>query len=236
MIVLLTTVLVACSRQTGPTLPTNIAEIYRDRPLLQGTAVVTMMIETHSGQHPLTIQLNGDAAPLTAGNFVDLVQQTFYDGLTFHRVVNEPAPFVAQGGDPLSNGTGGYIDPATGQSRRIPLEIAVESSTSSSGYTIYYDTILPETPSITKPPALLHTKGAIAMARSNAPNTASSQFYIALADLEQLDGRYAVFGYVDPDDMQWVEELEIGDHVVSATVTPEDHLSSQSAEGSTRSL
>ena len=44
--------------------------------------------------------MNGDDAPITAGNFVDLVERKVYDGLVFHRVVKDPQPFVAQGGDP----------------------------------------------------------------------------------------------------------------------------------------
>lgn len=50
------------------------------------------------------IQLDEDQAPITVENFVELVQDGFYDGLTFHRI--EPG-FVIQGGDPLGNGTGG---------------------------------------------------------------------------------------------------------------------------------
>ena len=49
-------------------------------------------------------QLDEDQAPITVENFVELVQDGFYDGLTFHRI--EPG-FVIQGGDPLGNGTGG---------------------------------------------------------------------------------------------------------------------------------
>lgn len=48
--------------------------------------------------------LNGDVAPITVSNFVSLAKDGFYDGLTFHRVVEG---FVIQGGDPEGNGTGG---------------------------------------------------------------------------------------------------------------------------------
>ena len=54
------------------------------------------------------VHVDGIDAPITAGNFVDLVQRGVYDGLVFHRVVKSPQPFVAQGGDPLGNGTGGF--------------------------------------------------------------------------------------------------------------------------------
>jgi peptidyl-prolyl cis-trans isomerase B (cyclophilin B) len=52
----------------------------------------------------IDIELDGKAAPITVKNFVQLVEQGFYDGLTFHRVIDG---FMIQGGDPLGNGTGG---------------------------------------------------------------------------------------------------------------------------------
>ena len=59
-----------------------------------------------------------------------------------------------------------------------------------------------------------------------APNTASSQFYIALSDIPQLDGRYAVFGYVT-EGMDVVDRISIGDRIVSVTVNDGlDNLSS----------
>lgn len=62
---------------------------------------VVMKIKDY-GQIELTLE--PDEAPLTVANFVNLVKQGFYDGLTFHRVI---AGFMIQGGDPLHNGTGG---------------------------------------------------------------------------------------------------------------------------------
>ena len=46
--------------------------------------------------------IDGNLAPATAGNFVDLVKRGTYDGTVFHRVIKKPVPFVVQGGDPLS--------------------------------------------------------------------------------------------------------------------------------------
>lgn len=59
----------------------------------------------------IVIELYADSAPKTVQNFVKLTREGFYDGLTFHRVIPN---FVAQGGDPLGNGTGdpGYTIPA----------------------------------------------------------------------------------------------------------------------------
>ena len=52
----------------------------------------------------IRVQLAGKDAPIHVGNFVELAQKGFYDGLTFHRYVPN---FVIQGGDPKGNGTGG---------------------------------------------------------------------------------------------------------------------------------
>lgn len=138
-----------------------------------------VILDTTKG--PIKIQVFKSEAPITAGNFVDLVQRGFYDGLTFHRY--EPG-FVIQGGDPKGNGMGGFIDPNTKSERRIPLEVK---------------------------PTLKHDKaGMVAMARSSDPNSASCQFYITLGPASFLDMQYAVFGQV-VDGMQAVQALRAGD-------------------------
>ena len=60
----------------------------------------------------ITVELNGDAAPITVGNFVTLARDGFYDGLTFHRIMEG---FMMQGGDPNGNGTGGSEQTITGE-------------------------------------------------------------------------------------------------------------------------
>lgn len=60
------------------------------------------VIDTEKGV--MRAELNDRAAPTTVANFVNLAMRGFYDGLTFHRVERN---FMAQGGDPLANGTGG---------------------------------------------------------------------------------------------------------------------------------
>lgn len=112
----------------------------------------------------VALTLDADLAPVTVTNFMDLVKDGFYDGLTLHRII---PGFMIQGGDPLGQGIGG-------SGRNIQGEFA------SNG--IEND--------------LAHTRGVISMARSSAPNSASSQFFIMHEDAPHLDGDYAAFGQV----------------------------------------
>ena len=112
-----------------------------------------------------TIELYPEYAPLTAENFKTLVSEGFYDGLTFHRVVEG---FMAQGGDPLGNGTGGSDN-------------TIKGEFASNGFVQN---------------TLSHTRGVVSMARSALPNSASSQFFICYGDASFLDGDYAAFGKV----------------------------------------
>jgi len=116
------------------------------------------VLETSKGT--IKFELNEDKAPITTANFIKLAEKGFYDGLIFHRVIDN---FVIQTGDPLGNGTGG-------SGETINLEIHKD---------------------------LTHTDGAVGMARSSNPNSASSQFYICDGPQHaSLDGKYAVFGQV----------------------------------------
>ncbi len=192
------------------------AEIDPALPRLEGTATVELMV---NGE-PIRIEIDGTNAPITAGNFVDLVNRGVYNGLSFHRVVREPQPFVVQGGDPQSQdpnfpaqqlGTGSFIDPDTQAPRYIPLEIKPEGEDT----LIYSQTF--EEAKVNAAPQLSHRRGAVAMARSQAPDSASSQFYITLADLPFLDGSYAVFGYVT-EGLEVVDGVQQGDRIESARV------------------
>jgi peptidyl-prolyl cis-trans isomerase B (cyclophilin B) len=145
----------------------------------------TAIVETEKGT--IKFELYEDLAPITAGNFIDLAQKGFYDGLNFHRV--EPN-FVIQGGCPQGTGTGGYID-ESGRERRIKLEIS---------------------------PELKHdAAGAVAMARSSNPDSASSQFYITLAPTPFLDMNYAVFGRVT-EGLDTVGQIRKGDKITKVTI------------------
>ena len=112
----------------------------------------------------ITAELDADAAPITVTNFIKLVSEGFYDGLTFHRIISG---FMIQGGDPKGNGTGGSDENIKGEF-------------SLNGF---------ENP-------IAHKRGVLSMARSSAPDSASSQFFIMHAAAPHLDGSYAAFGCV----------------------------------------
>ncbi|MFZ0409061.1 MAG: peptidylprolyl isomerase [Cyanobium sp.] len=185
-------------------------------PCLSGSAVVSL--ETSKGE--VLLSLDGSAAPLTAGNFLDLVKRGSYNGTAFHRVVRDPVPFVVQGGDPASAdpkvpssqyGTGDFIDPDTGESRQIPLELKL----SKEPLPRYGQPL--SSPVLNRDLVLTHQRGALAMARSNDPNSASAQFYVALEALPELDGRYAVFGRVTQG-MDVIDRIQQGDRIIKASV------------------
>lgn len=60
----------------------------------------------------IEVELDGATAPITVANFIKLVNEKFYDGLTFHRIISG---FMIQGGDPLGNGTGGSDETIKGE-------------------------------------------------------------------------------------------------------------------------
>ena len=124
---------------------------------------------------PFVIEFYPDAAPVAVDNFIKLINQKFYDGLTFHRIVED---FVAQGGCPKGDGTGGP------------------------GWTIVDE--------YTNPNQRPHLRGTVAMARTAAPNSSGSQFYICFKPQPDLDGNYTTFGGVIQG-MDVVDRLEIGD-------------------------
>lgn len=111
-------------------------------------------------------ELDEEAAPITAGNFLNLTAAGFYNGTLFHRVVHD---FVIQGGDPLSKD-----------------DIPSNDGTGDPGYKI------PDEFN----PALRHSEiGVLSMANSG-PDTGGSQFFVTLAATPHLDDRHSVFGRV----------------------------------------
>ncbi|MBQ4516384.1 MAG: peptidylprolyl isomerase [Clostridia bacterium] len=151
----------------------------------EGHPVVKVTMENGKS---FEITLYPEYAPQTCANFIKLVKDKFYDGLTFHRIVED---FVAQGGDPDGNGTGGS-------------EGAVYGEFLSNGF---------------KQNELKHEKGTVSMARTQHPNSATSQFFICYDAASFLDGEYAAFGKVTKG-MSTVEEFLKVERTADATGEP----------------
>ena len=76
---------------------------------LTGTHHVAIIVKDYG---EIDVELDADTAPITVTNFVKLVQDNFYDGLTFHRIIDG---FMIQGGDSNGDGTGGAEDTIKGE-------------------------------------------------------------------------------------------------------------------------
>lgn len=135
-------------------------------PASTTTNLVYARINTSMGS--MEVELFPTAAPKTVANFVSLSKSGFYDSLVWHRIVSG---FVIQTGDPLTRNGGGNrtLWGTGGSSQTVPLETNPDLH----NYVCY-----------------------IGMARSTAPNSGTSQFYINLKNNTSLDGSYTVFGRV----------------------------------------
>lgn len=213
-----------------PGFPFDVPAEYSNLPQLKGRATLEMKVKVKDAaarsldfdSFSMTMVVDGYNAPVTAGNFVDLVKRKFYDGMEIQRSDG----FVVQTGDP-SGPTEGFIDPSTGEMRRIPFEVMVD--TEKSPVPVYEET-LEELGRFNEQPRLpFNAYGTMAMARSEfEPNSGSSQFFFLLRDSELtptgsnlLDGRYAVFGYVT-EGKDYLEGLKVGDVIESVRVISGD--------------
>jgi peptidyl-prolyl cis-trans isomerase B (cyclophilin B) len=149
----------------GPASKDNISEENQTNetdPMLEiGTKVY---INTNWGDIVLGMYEVG--APITTNNFLNLTKRGFYNGIKFHRIIDD---FVIQTGDPNTKDNNPYNDGWGGSEETIPLETS---------------------------PNVTHVDGAVGMARSSEPDSASSQFYICDTPQPHLDGDYAVFAIV----------------------------------------
>lgn len=134
----------------------------------------------------MLIEIYNDVAPKHSHNFDSLVAAKFYDGTAFHRVI---PGFMIQGGDPNSK----------------------DKPRNMWGY---------GDPSQTKVPAefskLNHNRGIISAARSQDPNSASSQFFICTGSPTQLDGQYSIFGKV-------INGMDVADKIVNSPRDAKDN-------------
>ena len=79
----------------------DTADTSEDGELLTGLHHVTIDVQDYG---TISLELDADTAPISVTNFINLANEGFYDGLTFHRIISG---FMIQGGDPNGNGTGG---------------------------------------------------------------------------------------------------------------------------------
>ena len=107
-------------------------------------------------------------APKMVANFKDLAKTHFYDGTTFHRVING---FMIQGGDPLSKDADPNNDGTGNGPRRMQAEFSSD-------------------------PKYSHVRGVVSTARGGDPNSGSCQFFIVQKDSKFLDNQYTSFGRV----------------------------------------
>lgn len=133
--------------------------------------IVTIVMENGD---TIKAELYPEIAPNTVNNFIHLIQNHFYDGLIFHRVIGG---FMIQGGCPEGSGMGG---PGYG----------IKGEFAQNGFEN----------------GLKHQAGVLSMARSMAPDSAGSQFFIMHKDSPHLDGGYAAFGKV-VDGMEFVNKI-----------------------------
>lgn len=153
------------------------------------TAASTAGVGTHhavlevEGYDPITIELDGDAAPQTVENFMTLAKDGYYDGKTFYRIVDD---FCLQGGTLGNNASGNdpALDPIKGEFSTNGVE---------------------------NPLADAFDRGVVAMARTSMPDSATSTFFVTLGTASQvgasLDGQYAAFGTIDADGMKVIDQI-----------------------------
>ena len=148
----------------------------------------------------IRVRLDGEGAPIHVANFCELAGSGFYDDLKFHRYV---PGFVIQGGCPNTR----EMSPAdVAAGRPGPFG---QPGTGGPGYRIKheYDTN----------PRNSHVDGALAMARSQNPDSAGSQFYFCLGPQHMLDDGYTVFG-TTLEGLDVIGKLRAGDVIESIRI------------------
>ncbi|MEQ8934863.1 MAG: peptidylprolyl isomerase, partial [Amphiplicatus sp.] len=199
---------IAHAQKKGETQLTPIGQILKDAPESAWRPLDpenTLIMDLPSG--PVVIEMRPDMAPKHVEQIKTLVRQGFYDGLLFHRVIEG---FVAQGGDPKGDGTGGSELPD------IPAEFLHDTQEISDFTSIGRDRIAARVGFVdglavaAQPESLrsflterkvdlwgLHCPGAMSMARATDPNSANSQFFLVIGDTRlSLDERYTVWGWI----------------------------------------
>ncbi len=164
-------------------------------------------IETNYGE--IKVALQDQAAPKTTESFLRLTYREYYNNQIFHRMVEGPTFSVIQGGDPDGTGTGGAsafgtpipdelweVEPETNQSEG---SLAITNDPVFSDTSLYED--FDKTTGTVK-----YRKGLLIMAKTSAPDSAGSQFFVTLNDTT-LPAQYTVFGIVDSEDFAVLDKI-----------------------------
>jgi peptidylprolyl isomerase len=193
--------------------PYEVPAEYSNLPQLKGRATV----EFKTTQGDLTAVLDGYSAPVTAGNFADLVQRGFYNKMPIDHTEDF---YVVQTGNPVGPEEG-FIDPKTKTYRAVPLEILAKGDKVPTYGITFEDAGRP----LDQPVLPFSSYGAMALARPNEePNGGSSQFFFFLfepeltpAGINLLDGRYSIFGYVTQGN-ELLGKFTTADQIISAKI------------------
>jgi peptidyl-prolyl cis-trans isomerase B (cyclophilin B) len=186
----------------------------------------------------IVVETKPEAAPKSVENFLRLTYRDYYDQTIFHRMVEKPDFAVIQGGDPTGTGSGG--ESAFGPTATVPdelWEVEPEFETNEAG-----ETVLSNEPELqgdnlykdfdTDTGFVIYPKGSVVMAKTNAPNSATSQFFITLADTS-LPAQYTIFAVVLEEDLEVLDKIlaevdPVAEANVDGTVTdPDDGKPSQ---------
>ncbi len=170
--------------------------------IVQTARAARSLVELQTSRGDITLEIYTDQAPVTASNFLNYVKTGFYNGIIFHRVVKD---FVIQAGayDPnlykadFASGSINLHDPAFWHQPNAPINLETKAG-------------------------LKNLRGTIAMARTNDPNSATSQFYINVVDNHSLDPSptnkgYAVFGRV-------IKGMDVVDDIAAAQMDTDSNV------------
>jgi len=192
---------------SAPTESTDLQEGSLYTPTYKPNGSEVAIITTNKGV--IKVKLYGTDAPVNTANFIELAEKGFYDKVKFHRL--EPG-FIIQGGDPQTAqlSSKDVVKLVESQKQGVYEQGQPALGTGGPGYMIkgeFYPANVVHK----------HVDGTLAMARSNDPNSAGSQFYFTLGPQAFLDGQYTAFGDV-LEGLSVVHDLEVGDVIESITV------------------
>ena len=171
--------------------------------ITDNVASANLVIEVAgTAQGRIVIDLAEDVAPNHVARITELAESGAYDGVVFHRVIDE---FMAQTGDVENGRHGGDISGAGTGGSDMPDLVAEFSERS-------------------------FQRGTVGMARTASPNTANSQFFIMFAPAPHLDGQYTVVGQVI-EGMEVVDAIKRGEGG-NGEVTDPDRMDRVTVEAS----